>query len=262
MVTDWDYVKKKTLWHYDDLIKKILNVFNYNFVQEYYNHTMPEAATYSERVRQGYVQGGKEAAFIGEITELFKEFDRLGIQDYLDLIRQVETKTKCETFLQETGFDFNALIQLLNYLFRWVLPFPCPVKELGDTIPNTDTSWLETLKQQKIRSSLDVIETFHTKIGREQFSKKTGLSDAFLLKLVHRADLSRLAYVRGKTIKHLCGGGYDTLDKLANTDMTKMESDMTAYYESLGKSFSDFKAVIPLDWMMGGARVLPRVVEE
>ena len=51
------------------------------------------------------------------------------------------------------------------------------------------------------------------------------------------------------------------MDKIASADMNKMEEDMTAYYATLGKSFSDFKAVIPLDWMIGGAKVLPKIVE-
>jgi hypothetical protein len=88
------------------------------------------------------------------------------------------------------------------------------------------------------------------------------VAETTVLELVHRADISRLAYVRGKTIKHLCGGGYDTLGKIAAADRKKMEADMTAYYATIGKSFSDFKTVIPLDWMIGGAGVLPRVVEE
>ena len=88
------------------------------------------------------------------------------------------------------------------------------------------------------------------------------MGETFILELVHRADISRLAYVRGRTIRHLCEGGYNTLDKIANADIKKMKADMTAYYATIGKSFSDFKAVIPLDWMVGGARTLPGVVEE
>jgi len=44
--------------------------------------------------------------------------------------------------------------------------------------------------------------------------------------------------------------------------MKKIETDMTVYYKTIGKKFSDFKTIIPLDWMIGGARVLPGVVEE
>ena len=32
-------------------------------------------------------------------------------------------------------------------------------------------------------------------------------------------------------------------------------------YRTLGKTLADFRAVIPLPWMIGGARILPRVVE-
>lgn len=261
MEIDWSKVKKETLWHYEDLIKKLLEVLSYGFVQEFYNHTMAEAVAYSENVRQGYLQGGKEAGFVREVTSHFQRLGKKGIKDYLDLLQQVDTKTRVEKFLDETGFSFDGLVQVWNYLFRWVLPFKCPVKELLDTFERVDKSYIDSLKKYKIRSNLDVLENFRTKRGRAEFSRETGVPVAFLVELVHRADLSRLAYVRGKTIKHLCGGGYDRLDKLAGTDLERMEADMTAYYVSLGKRFSDFKAIIPLDWMIGGARVLPNVVE-
>ena len=261
MEIDWSKVKRETLWHYEDLIKKLLNVLAYGFIQEYYNHTMAEAAAYSERLQQGYLQHGREADFISEVAGHFKKLDSLGVKGYRHLLLQVETKAKCEAFLEETAFSFDGLIQVLNFLLRWILPFRCPIKELGDTMDEVDAAFKDTLKQQKVRSNLDVLEKFRTKMGRKEFSRETGVPEAFLTELVHRADLSRLAYVRGKTIKHLCGGGYDSLEKIARADMNKMEADMTLYYASLGKRFSDFKAVIPLDWMIGGARVLPRVVE-
>ncbi len=262
MDIDWSQVKKRTLWQYEDLIKKMLNVLDYAFVREYYNHTMQEAVTYSVRIRQGYLQNGREAAFIGEISGHFRKLDLLGIRDYLDLVQRVDTREKCEAFLRERGFSFDALIQVLGYLFRWVLPFKCPVRELVDTIAGADKACMEVLKAHRISSNLDVLERCRTMVGRVTFSRETGMPESFILELVHRADISRLAYVRGKTIKHLSGGGYDTLGKIASADIKKMEADMTAYYATIGRSFADFKAVIPLDWMVGGARTLPGVVEE
>ena len=262
MEIDWDLVKKKTLWHYEKLIAKILDVLEYPFVQEYYGHGITEAGIYSENIRQGYRQNTKEAEFIDEITQYINNLKVLGIRNYQDLVGRVDTKSNCEIFLQETGFSFEALIQVLNYLFRWVLPFKIPVKELTDTMSHTNTTDLEILKDQMIRSNLDVLEAFRSKKGRKKFATETGIDKNFLLGLTHRADISRLAYVRGKTIMHLCGGGYDTLNKLADADIMKMETDMTAYYGSLGKTFAHFKTVIPLDWMIGGARVLPKIIEE
>jgi len=89
----------------------------------------------------------------------------------------------------------------------------------------------------------------------------TDIPPTYIMGLVHKADISRLAYVRGKTVEHLCGSGYDTLEKLANANLAEMEIKMEAYYKTLGKSLSDFKAVIPLSWMVGGAKILPRVVK-
>ena len=262
MKIDWDQVKKKTLWHYEDLIEKMLNVLDYSFVQKHYNHTIDEAVAFSERIRHGYRQNGQEAAFIGEITEQFRTLSGLDIRNYQDLVRQIDTRVKCEAFLQKTGVRFEALIQILNYLFRWVLPFKCPVKELVEADDNVGTAYLETLKKYKIRSNLDVLENCNSRGSRANLARETGIAETFILDLAHRADISRLAYVRGKTIKHLCGGGYNTLEKIANADLRQMETDMTAYYATIGKSFSDFKAVIPLDWMIGGAKILPRVIEE
>ena len=261
MEIDWALAKKKTLWHYEYLIKKMLDVLGYSFVQEYYNHSMVDAATYSQRLQHGYLLNGKEVLFISEITRQFRMLNIFGVKNYLDLVQQVNTKTNCESFLKKVDFSFENLIQLLNYLFRWVLPFKCPIRELVEIISWTNNDYLTILKKFKIRSNLDILEKCRTRKSRSLLSNETGMKEIFILELTHRADISRLAYVRGKTIKHLCGGGYNTLDKIATADMQNMEEDMTAYYVTLGKNFSDFKAVIPLDWMIGGAKVLPKIIE-
>jgi len=262
MGIDWSYVKQKTLWQYNDLIKKILDVFGYSFVQEFYNHTMDEAAEYTIRILQGYMQNRKEGDFLEEISSNFLQLAHLQILDYIDLVQRIETEKKCEIFVREKEFDFQDLINILNYIFRWVLPFKCPLKELVDTIDYADQSALQTLRNNDIKSSLDVLENLRIRENRQVLANQTGLSSAFLLNLTNRADISRLAYVRGKTIRHLCGGGYCSMSKLASADIKQMEADMSEYYQSIGKTFSDFKAVIPLDWMIGGARILPKVVQE
>ena len=180
---------------------------------------------------------------------------------YLDLVRRVDTKERCAAFLQTTDIPFEAFIELLNYLFRWVLPFKTPVREFIDVENETHKAYLVILKRQKLGSNLDILESGRTRTGRAELAGITGIPDAFILSLVHRADISRLAYVRGKTVKHLCGGGYDTLDKIANADIEDMEKAMEAYYQTIGKRLADFRSVIPLPWMIGGAKILPRVVE-
>jgi len=80
---DWTIAKKKTLWHYEDLIEKMLDVFKYNFVQKYYNHSMVNAASHSKRLQHGYLLNGKEASYISQITIYFEMLNIFGVEIYL-----------------------------------------------------------------------------------------------------------------------------------------------------------------------------------
>lgn len=257
---DWNQVKKQTLWSYEDLIGKLHQALGYEFVQECYDHTMRQAGRYARQVQKGYLQNKSDTTFCDGMIARFKRLEALRIKSYGDLIHQVETREKCEAFIRRTGFGFDDLVQTLNYLFRWVLPFAIPARELLDMDDQTQKAYLAILKQHQLGSNLDLLEQGRTRAGRASLAQATGIPAPFILALVHRADISRLAYVRGKTIRHLCGGGYDTLDKIAGADADKMEKNMEAYYRTLGKTSADFKSVIPLPWMIGGARILPRVV--
>jgi hypothetical protein len=163
-------------------------------------------------------------------------------------------------FLQRTGFDFDRLILVLNYLLRWVLPFKTSLREFIDVNRDVEARYLGALRKQKITSNLDLLEAGRTDTGRVQLVNTTGIPMAFVIVLVHRVDISRLAYMRGKTVKHLCGGGYNTLERITNAEIGEMEEKMDAYYLMLGKSLADFRSVIPLPWMIGGAQILPRIL--
>ena len=266
MDIDWDRVKKETLWSYEDLLGKLLNVLAYTFVQEHYNHTMEGAQLYAGKIRAGYLQNqGDTTVYIDRISSSFEELEKLRIGTYSDLVHQIATREKCVAFIQRYDFDlealnFEALIQVLNYLLRWVLPFKTPLREFIDANNELEIGYLKALKVQKIASNLDLLELGRTEAGRVQLESSTKIPADDLIALVHKADISRLAYVRGKTVRHLCGGGYDTLERIANVDLAEMETRMDAYYRKLGKSLTDYKAVIPLAWMVGGAKILPQVV--
>jgi hypothetical protein len=262
MKIDWSIVKKHTLWDYEELIAKLQNVLAYSFVQEYYNHTFSQAKRYANKIRNGYLQNrGDKVAFIDNILASLEKYEKLGIKNYSDLICQVVTREQCITFLKKTDFNHYQLIQTLNYLLRWVLPFKTPIREFINMDSAIEMKYLVSLKKQKIGSNLDIIDLGKDKEGRKTLSKITEIPINYILSLVHKADISRLAYVRGKTVFHLCGCGYDTLEKLATANMTEMEVKMEAYYKTFGKSLSEFKAVIPLSWMVGGAKILPHVVK-
>jgi len=215
------------------------------------------------KMRWGYLQNrGDMSAYIDNMLANLEKLQALRIGTYSELVDQVGSREQCLAFLQRTDFDFDQLVQTLNYLLRWVFPFKNPVREFIDPDRVIEANYLDLLKQHKIGSNLDLLETGRTNAGRFQLSSVTEIPLLFVTGIVHRADISRLVYVRGKTVKHLCGGGYDTLEKIAGANLAEMEDRMDAYYRTLGKSLADFKAVIPLAWMIGGAQILPRVLKE
>ncbi len=176
MNIDWNSVKKQTLWSYEDLIRKLLEVLAYGFVQEHYNHTVKQAREYAGKIRSGYLQDkGEMTGYIDGITA---HLDKLGTQwsgTTSDLVSQVATRDDCAAFLQQTGFEFDALIQVLNYLMRWVLPFKNPIREFIDVDTDEGARYLEALKKHKLGSNLDLLEAGRSRAGRAQIAETTGI---------------------------------------------------------------------------------------
>lgn len=262
MTINWASVKKQTLWSYEDLLGKLQAVLAYDFVAQHYNHTFKQAQAYARKVRRGYLQDtGNMTVYLDGIIANLQELERLRAGTYASLVQRVASREACQDFLAATGFGFDPLIQTLNYLFRWVLPFRAPVRELIDLDDAAQAGFLPTLKEHHLTTNLDLLEAGRTRAGRARLARATGLPLAWVTRLVHRADISRLAYVRGKSVKYLCEGGYDTLAKLAAADLPKMEAGLERYFETQGKSLANYRSVLPLRWMIGGAKILPRVVE-
>ena len=252
---DWTIVKKKTLWNYEELIQKILNVMSYKFAGKYYNHNMTQAQKYATKLL-GYHK--KNTEYVSKLTKIFRSLKSSGINYYSDLIRQVETKDKCVEFLRRTKMPLDDFVLVLNHIFRWVLPHSLYLRELIDTEDETERQHVEILKEHGIRFNLDILEHGWNKEGRRTLSEKTGIPEAFILDLVNRADMSRLPYSNRKTVKHLGLGGYDSLEKLAQTDSSKMIEDMKSYFSTIGVKLAGF---IDLEGIQQWARTIPKIVE-
>lgn len=257
MGIDWNVVKKMTLWSYEDLISKILKVLSYDFIQEHYNHSMKEAENYATKLL-GY--DAKYAEYISKLTDIFRKLDGLRVKNYTELVHQVETTEKCEEFLKKTKLPFKDMISVLNYIFRWVLPFRnLYLRQLIDVSNETHKEYLERLKKLNIKFNLDLLEHGRTRASREKISKETGIPEAFIVNLLNRADLTRLPYMAGKTVDHLCSAGYDSVNKLAQADKGKLKRDMKSHFDKKGIKLS--RSFIELEGIVQWAKAVPKIVE-
>ena len=163
-----------TLWDYEKLIKKISDVFSYNFVQKHYDHNMSDATDYV-RTLLGY--DIKYAKHISRMIDTFKSLNDLCVETYTDLISKVENKEKCKNFLRKTQLPFEDLIFTLNYIFRWVLPHSLYLRELIDRENESYQNYVEQLRIHGMRFNLDLLEYGWTRNGRKNLSKETGIQE-------------------------------------------------------------------------------------
>lgn len=261
MQPDWDYVKKTTLWHYEDLIKKLKVVAAYPVIWQAYNHDMTQADTFARRLFPD--KNIEEGGFPADVISAFEHLKHAGISNWGNLLSKVPTRTECAAFVTEHNLNFENFINVLNYLLRWAFPFQTTSRELLDHESTLEMSYYEVLKQHKLMNSFDILEQGHTLKGRRVLAKHTGLQLDFVTSLAHRADIARLPYVRRKTILPVCGAGYNTLAKIAATDLAQMDSDLEAYFRrTQGKPWVNYKSVIVLKMLVTGAQALPVIMEK
>lgn len=261
MQPNWNYVKKTTLWHYEELIKKLHVVTVYPFIWLAYNHDMTRAALFARRLfsDKNIEAGEYPAQILGTIAHL----ESARISDWGNLLSKVATGDDCIAFVKENSLKFEELIDVLNYLLRWAFPFQTSSRELVEHESPQEMSYHEILKQHKLINSFDILEQGRTLAGRHALAKQTGLPLEFVTSLAHRADIARLPYVRRKTILPVCGAGYDTLAKIAAADTRQLEFDLDVYFQrTQGKSWQNYRAVIVLKGLVTGAQALPAIMEE
>lgn len=260
MQPNWDYVKKTTLWHYENLIKKLIVVMAYPVIWQAYNHDMTQAAAFTHRLfPDKNIEAGE---FPAAVICMFERLEAAGIKDWGNLLAKVTTRVDCTAFVTEHNLNFEELIDVLNYLLRWAFPFQTASRELLEHDSPQEMSYYDVLKLHKLMNSFDILERGRTMTGRCVLAELTGLPLEFVTTLVHRADIARLPYVRRKTILPVCGAGYDTLDKIAATDLAQMESDLDTYFlRTRGKSWKNYRSVIILKGLLITAQALPVIME-
>jgi hypothetical protein len=259
MQPNWDYVKKTTLWHYEDLIKKLNIVMAYPVIWQAYNHDMTQASIFARRLFPD--KNIEDGEFPASVLRTFEHLKDAGISNWGDLLSKVPTRAECAAFATECNLNFEEFTDVLNYLLRWAFPFETASRNLLEHESSQEMSYYDVLKQHKLMNSFDILEQGRTSTGRRALAKYTGLPLDFVTSLAHRADIARLPYVSRKTILPVCGAGYDTLAKIAAADLVRMESDLDIYFQRMqGKPWKNYKAVIVLKGLVTGAQALPVIM--
>ena len=80
-----------------------------------------------------------------------------------------KTKEKCEDFLEKTELSFVDFISVLNYIFRWVLPFRnVYLKQLVEPKNEVKKRYIDRLRERDVKFNLDILEYGRTREGRKK----------------------------------------------------------------------------------------------
>ena len=258
MGVNWSRVKELTLWQYDELMSKLRNVLGYSFVQQKYNRKLGGIRKFAKSLLD-YREDDKLSEYSDRISKTLRQIEIFGIRDINELVSTVEDYDECENFIEYSNILFEDLVILLNCLLRWILPFARPIRDFIDSKNSLDLENLASLRKREIRNNLDMIEQCRTPAARESMAVLADVPKEFILDLVHRADISRIPYVRGKTVAIFNSAGYQTLDSIANTTEERMVSKLQKSLEAEGKKFS--RSFLDPAGAIAQAKVLPKLIE-
>jgi hypothetical protein len=256
---NWDEVERlvKPSPNYQTLIKRLQEAYTYEFVRQYYTHTMAEAERYATDLL-GCNPKRRHGDWLGRLRRVFRQFEEMGVKDYPDLIDRIETRSGLEDFFGKSGLTLAEIIGVLRYLHNWVLPSKMYLRALIDKGDQRALAHVTALREHGFRFTLDILELRRTRQGRKELCYQMGAPYGFVYEMVNRADFTRMPFASGATVRHYFHGGCTTLQALANADLSTLTEEITAHFNAIGKNL---KRAMELDSGIAIARVVPSVVE-
>jgi hypothetical protein len=246
---------------YDDFVAHyILKPLRYSFVQKQNDRPLVAFVLELPELRHHFStvhRAGGEVWLAGVIGQI----EATGIRDLYAFLERVSTCAQAQDFLQLSGIAQFSLMDWMDYLKQWWFPYPATLRQLveddGDSLLHTA---LGPLKAAKIANSLALLEAAGEPSGREELARQTGIDEPVLLDLVHRADVSRLPYTRGGSVKRSWAMGYRSLAALRTADPQEYAARIEAYFAAGGKGTPFDARMETIRGFLQNVRYAPEVV--
>ncbi|MHA1883036.1 MAG: DUF4332 domain-containing protein [Candidatus Thorarchaeota archaeon] len=259
MGLDWSRVKELTLWQYEELVEKLLHVLSYSFIQTKYDRKL---SVTRKMVRDLFKKrnDNRYTEYSTSVSDTLRQVEIFGMQNIAELIDTIKVREDCVKFIEFSKVSFEDLIVLLNCCLRWILPFARPIRDFIETEIPEHIEYTSRLQKRGIKNNLDMIEECPTAKCRQALAVLSEVPLEFIHNLAHRTDISRLPYVRGKTVKYLNMAGYKTLEDIANTSVEDLVTRLEKSLLKDGKEFS--RSFIDPEGAVTHARIIPPLIGE
>jgi len=258
MPVNWAEVQKALLpiKDYEDCCRRLSASLNYPFITNAFNLSIPALADYTQKLLGGDTRH-RYTEYLSTLTSTLSQLHDTGVQDVLDLMKRIETRTGLENFVAQSGMPALDLVTLLKYLVYWFIPAEKYLSGLVRDDPSTSAA-IQRLGALAIRTNLQLLQKGLTPAMRHTLADQSGFPVECISELVNRADFSRLPWSSKATLSNLIGAGYGSLAQLASADPDKLYADFFTYGKSIGKNL---KLGNEIENSHRIARIVPALVE-
>jgi hypothetical protein len=236
MSVNWDEVQKALypIKSFEDLAHRLQVSCSYSFVRDHYKFSMPELASYSQKLLGGDSRQ-RYAEYLARLTKTITQLDQAGVKDILALQEQTASRRLMEHFVEQCGLPATEITSVLKFLVYWIIPGEKYLSGLVRDDPYTSSA-TQLLARLGIRTNLQLLEKGLNPEGRKSLVKTSGLPIEVITDLVNRADFSRLPWASKATISNIIGAGYKSISQLAKANPQKLYEDFFRYGKSIGKN--------------------------
>jgi hypothetical protein len=240
-------------WPYDKYLRTyFLKPLRHSFIRQAHDRTL-------DQLREDLVRPARSRAWLLPTVD---RIEQAGAQGLFECVDRVSTRKRAECFMGETGIDRAHVEALLDFVKRWIIPYPAQLRQLFDPSDQALLGHFEKLKEHKIANSYALLEQGRTKPGREALAAQTGVPESVILDFVHRADITRLPFTSGRIVNQLWAIGYTSLEQLRNANPAQFFERVNEYYSSHGKGMPFDSTAEGVKGFIEAAVRLPTVVQE
>jgi hypothetical protein len=190
------------------------------------------------------------------IDERFALLSRKGIENVHQLQGALKTKSKVQSFSEETGIPVEYLTILRREVNSYQ-PKPINLKDF----PGVNLEFTRVLDKVGIKNTFQLFPHIISREGRNGFAKMNGIDDEELLELTKLTDVARLKYVGPKFARLLIATDFDTVEKIAKSRAAEL-------YDALMRANAEcgiYKGKFGIDdmdsWIKIVVQEVPQVIE-
>jgi hypothetical protein len=236
MVINWQQLEKdlSPIKNYKDLCKRFNGSLSYPFICNTFDFSIPAMIDYTHRLLGGDSRG-RYKEYEAKITQGLNKVAQAGCESVFDLIWQIDSREKLEIYVDRVGIPASEIIHVLKYLVYWFIPSE---KYLSGLVRNDPASSeaIRVMAEHGIRTNLQLLQHGISEEGRRSLAEITGLHLEVIMRLVNRADFSRMPWASKATISNIIGAGYTSMAQLANADPEQLYADFFQHGKDIGKN--------------------------